>query len=345
VPIPGFYGWEVPGKPISIQLSLDVVERLQQDVMRGFGAVPRRGAEVGGILLGTAAGAEPTVRVEDYVLVPIEYKRGPSYRLSDDDVTAFDAAVRQSRNGKLLRPVGFFRSHTRDGVGLSGEDVELLSNYFPELETIALLIRPFATKPSGAGFYFKEQGVFQSGPPLLEFPLSRSALAPGDVSASKSRRDSRIQASAPPDIVRTAVPPTVPAANKRRSWPVLPTMLLLVGVLLGYQAALSIRPQSPAPFNLALSVTQSRGELQLKWDRQSLAIRSAQKGILTIEDGSYNRTINLAEAELQSGGTGPYRPLSKQVRFRLDVFPNQRNSVSETIDWILSSEPSGRLTK
>ena len=328
VPIPGFYVWQIPGKSISIQLKLDVVDRLQQDVMRGFGAVPRRGAEVGGILLGAAASAGPALRVEDYVLVPIEYKRGPSYRLSDNDVAAFDAAVRQSRNGRILRPIGFFRSHTRDGVGLSDEDLGLLSNFLPEPETIALLIRPFATKPCVAGFYFKEQGVFQSGAPLLEFPLRRSALAPGDVSASRSRRDSRIAANARPDIVRNEL------QTKRWSWPVLPIILLLVGVLLGYQAALSIRPQPPAPFNLALSVTQLGGDLQLKWDRKSPAIGSAQKGILTIEDGSYNKAINLTGADLESGSIAPYHPQSKHVRFHLDVFPNPRNSVSETIDWI-----------
>ena len=327
MPIPGFYVWEVPGKSILIQLKLDVVDRLQQDVMLGFGGVPRRGAEVGGILLGTATSAGPALRVEDYVPVPIEYKRGPSYRLSDDDLQAFDSAVRQSRNGKLLRPVGYFRSHTRDGVGLSAEDIALLSNYFPEPETVALLIRPFATRPSVAGFYFKEQGVFQSGAPLLEFPLRRSVLAPGDVPASKSRRDSRSEVSAPPDIVRNEV------HTKRWSWPVLPAGLLLVGVLLGYQAALSIRPQPPAPFNLALTVIQSGGDLQLKWDRKSSAIGSAQKGILTIEDGSYKKAISLTGADLERGSIAPYHPQSKHARFRLDVFPNPRNSVSETIDW------------
>ena len=113
----------------------------------------------------------------------------------------------------------------------------------------------------------------------------------------------------------------------------LPAILLLVGVLLGYQAALTISPRSPTPFNLALSVTQSGGDLQLKWDRQSLAIRSAEKGILTIEDGSYNKAINLTRAELESGSIVPYHPQSRHVRFRLDVFPNPRNCVSETIDW------------
>jgi hypothetical protein len=340
VPIPGFYVWEVPGKSVSIQLSLDVVDRLQQDVMRGFGAVPRRGAEVGGILLGAAASAGP-VRVEDYELVPIEYKRGPSYRLSPDDLQAFEAALRQSRGGKILSPIGYFRSHTRAGVGLCDEDLELLSNLFPRPETIALLIRPFGTKPSVAGFYFKEAGAFQSGAPLLEFPFRRSDLAPGEASVPRPRREhSRTDTSAAREIVRTEAPQTsvdtAPSATARspRNWPVLPTILLLVGMLLGYQAALTIRPRPPAPYYLALSVTQSGGELQLKWDRQSPAIRVAQKGTLAIEDGAYNKAINLTQANLQSGSTVPYRPQTKHVRFRLDVFPTLRNSVSETIDWV-----------
>ena len=138
--------------------------------MRGFGAVPRRGAEVGGILLGAAASAGPALRVEDYVLVPIEYKRGPSYRLSDNDVAAFDAAVRQSRNGRILRPIGFFRSHTRDGVGLSEEDLGLLSNYLPEPESIALLIRPFATKPCVAVFISRSREFFRAAHLCSSFP-------------------------------------------------------------------------------------------------------------------------------------------------------------------------------
>jgi hypothetical protein len=179
VAIPGFYVWEVPGKPVSIQISLDVVDRLQQDVIRGFGAVPRRGAEVGGILLGTASSGG-SVRIEQYELIPIEYKRGPSYLLSPEDVEAFEASLNDLRKGSAVHPVGYFRSHTRDGVGLGDEDRELLGRYFPEPGTVALLIRPFGTKPSIAGFYFKEDAEFQSGPPLLEFPFRRKDLAPDE---------------------------------------------------------------------------------------------------------------------------------------------------------------------
>jgi len=342
VPIRGFYVWEVPGKEISIQLSLDVVDRLQQDVMRGFGAVPRRGAEVGGVLLGTVASAGPAVRVQNYVLVPIEYKHGPSYRLSENDLDAFQAAVRKSRDEKILRPIGYFRSHTRDGVGLSDEDLALLLNCFPEPETIALLIRPFATKPSVAGFYFKEQGVFQSGPPLLEFPLRRRSLAPGDTAVG-------VDTSAAPDIVRTVRTETprpaaiAPAAQRYRRWPVVPIFLLLIGILLGYQAALNVHSPLDS-YSLQLVVTPSGRDVQLEWNRQSPAIRGARKAILTIEDGSYNKTTQLTQTELEKGSAVRYHPITKLVRFRLDVFPNLRNSISETVDWIVPAK-GGRLTE
>jgi len=129
VPISGFYVWEVPGKWISIELSLDLVDRLQQDVIRGFGALPRRGAEVGGILLGAVSGGGRVVRVEDYQEVPIEYRRGPSYLLSEVDTKAFEAELAQLRNNGASagRPIGYFRSHTRDGVGLAEEDLDLVS--------------------------------------------------------------------------------------------------------------------------------------------------------------------------------------------------------------------------
>src|ERR1035438_9794061 len=166
------YVWEPADKAISIRLSLDVVDRMQQDVMRGFGAVPKRGAEVGGVLLGRAiAGDKTVVTIDDYVLVPIEYKRSPSYLLSEEDARNFATAVEGAGSSPdpLLRPLGYFRSHTRDGVGLGPEDIAILGLHFPGPEAVALIIKPYATKVSQAGFYFKENGEFQSGPPLLEF--------------------------------------------------------------------------------------------------------------------------------------------------------------------------------
>src|SRR5271154_7484672 len=85
---PGYYVWDAPGQPAIIHLHLDVLDRLSAEAMRGFGAVPKRGAEVGGLLLGSIepgrAGHPAVVRIEDFEAVECEYQRGPSYLFTND---------------------------------------------------------------------------------------------------------------------------------------------------------------------------------------------------------------------------------------------------------------------
>lgn len=362
------YVWAPPGKSLSVRLSLDVVDRMLQDVMRGFGAVPKRGAEVGGVLLGrTAPGEKLIVTIDDYELVPIEYKRSPSYLLSEEDARTFEGVVERTRSNPdpLLRPVGYFRSHTRDSVGLGPEDLAIFNLHFPEPDAVALIVKPFATRVSQAGFYFKEDGNLQSGLPLLEFPFRRRDLDPGGGPGSRGRPagGSPIQAmpSARHDLARTvraaaqraAEPPAEepglepespgvefplePKPKRREVWLPVSFILFLLGVLLGFLAAnLSLRPQLPAgsndPYNLNLTVTKQGNDLLVKWDRTALAIRTASKGSLTIEDGGYRKVVQWNAQDLQSGSV-VYPPGSNNVKFRLEVVLSGRDSLVETVEW------------
>src|SRR5947209_7840982 len=98
----GYYVWEIPGKSVVVHLHLDVVDRLLSDVMRGFGAVRKRGAEVGGILIGSIERDDVSiVRIDDFEAVECDYKRGPSYQLTEDDGEAFrDACERWQPDGR-----------------------------------------------------------------------------------------------------------------------------------------------------------------------------------------------------------------------------------------------------
>ncbi|MGI8742098.1 MAG: hypothetical protein ACR2NN_05935 [Bryobacteraceae bacterium] len=356
---PGSYLFEVPGKPVSIYLSLDVVDRLQQDVMRGFGAVPKRGAEVGGILLGSAShDGRLLVDIEDYEMAPIEYKRGPSYQLSASDLESFQAILDRLRAGTDpdLKPVGFFRSHTREGTGLVQDDLDLLKRSFPDPNAVVLLIKPYATRVSTATFLFSENGGFEPGSPLLEFPFRRKLLAPDDDTPPKRPRapaDSAHQPE-PPETVSRRLPQAQPldtgyaelsesevehpqeSAQSRWIWVPLSFIFLLVGVLLGFQAALTLRPQNAAgnsdPFDLQLNVSKDGDNLNVRWDRQARAIRSATRGVLVIVDGLYNKTVDLDPSQLQTG-TVVYRHNSGEVRFRLEVYPRERDMIVETVDW------------
>src|ERR1700680_1342973 len=94
----GYYVWEVPGKPVVVHLHLDVVDRILAEVMRGFGAVPKRGAEVGGVLLGTIENGDPSiVRIEDFESVECAYRRGPSYLFADEEQDIFEEACERWR--------------------------------------------------------------------------------------------------------------------------------------------------------------------------------------------------------------------------------------------------------
>jgi len=371
---PGVYVWTAPDKRVAIHLKLDVVDSMQQDVMRGFGAVPKRGAEVGGILLGSARreGAL-VVRVDDFELVPVEYRHGPSYLMSDTDRDNFREALERVRaDAGRPAPVGFFRSQTRDGVGLGTEDRELLERFFPGTDAVVLLIRPFATKPSMAGFYVQENGTFPEGPPLEEFPFRRKELAPDEAEPAVRRspgeprsprllgqtrreavRSAEVEAPAPatvpapapapeaktepPKSVEPDAPPAVESA-RRRSWSWIPVSLLflLLGVGLGFWTALTLRPAQrtiPAEtFRLSLTAVKTGDNLHVKWDRQAAAIRAAERGVLTIDDGTFTKTLDLDAGQLQNGSV-VYKHYSNDVRFRLQVFPNSRDSVMETLEW------------
>jgi hypothetical protein len=338
---------------VSVHLSLDVVDRLLQDSMRGFGAVPKRGAEVGGVLLGTLESTDgPRVRVDDYELVPIEYKRGPSYLLSDTDLEAFTEVMGRLRSRTELAPVGFFRSQTRDAAGLTPEDLELLDRFLPQPETVVLLIKPYATRVSTAGFYFQEDGRYQDGPPLVEFPLRRRDLAPDDPGPAPEREEPRVSRPFPPhradsepsdsalsDAGSATATPLVRDAGQqtprpRWIWFPLSFIFLLLGVLLGFQAASTMRPTTPAgdPYSLSLTAEKSGDNLHIKWDRQAPAIRTALKGVLGIEDGAYSKTVDLDPSQLQTGSV-VYHHNSNHVRFRLEVFAKDRDSLTETHEW------------
>jgi len=363
----GYYVWEVAGKPVVVCVQLDVIDRILQEVMRGFGLVPKRGAEVGGVLIGSMEhdGEQTIVRVDDFELVDCEYKRGPSYLFLDEDRGVLEEAASRwpAEEGRPAYAVGFFRSHTRDGMSLSEEDVGLLDEYFPSPEQVALLIKPFGTKVSMAGFFFREEGEFQAATPLEfpfrrreltgeEEPVRRTAEERGTARRARGIRDGRVEAqmadAAPERLIHEAPVYIAPSKSRLRSaiWVPLSFVFLLFGVALGLMIGVTRGPgHDVADFSLGLvvakagapeatsdSAKESGYNLSVKWDRSSAAVRSAQHGVLEIEDGQFTKSVDLDTAQLANGSI-VYRNSSATVRFRLTVYPRSRVSVTETAEW------------
>ncbi len=349
--VPGYFVWEIPGKPVAVHLHLDAVDRLLAEAMRGLSAIPKRGAEVGGILLGTIEEGDPAVvRVEDFEPVACEYRRGPSYQFSGDEASAFEEACErwQPSASERVYAVGYFRSHTRDGLALAPEDLELLDRHFPAPSHIALLIRPYATKVSTGGLFSRENGAFQQATPL-EFPFRRREMTGEEAPPRRplTERKPRMREMRPAAGESFAPEPSeqpeltyavAPAARSRlgRAWIPLSFLSLLVGVVLGFQFAMTMGSRTsggdPRDVSLALSVAKTDDNLSVKWNRGATAIRTAQRGLLEIEDGGYTKSVDLDAAQLKNGSI-LYRNSSSTVRFRLVVYPAARVSVTETMEW------------
>ena len=160
-----------------MRIGHDVIDRMTVDIMKGFGVTRRRGTEVGGVLLGKISGGEePVVHVYDYETVPCEYSQGPSYVLSERDLQTFRHAVNQW--AKEISPdqyvVGYFRSHTRDGLFLDETDAKVFHQHLKDPLAVALVIKPYATRASEAAFFLQSGGRLESQPTLPEFQFIRS---------------------------------------------------------------------------------------------------------------------------------------------------------------------------
>jgi len=172
-----FYRWEVAGKPIAILFSLDLMDRLEREVLESFKAVTKRGSEIGGVLGGrVVAGSQPTVIVEQFEPVECDYSRGPLYLLSDEDKVRMKQALeRVARPGGGASVAGFFRSNTRRELVLDEEDQSVAKEFFSDPNNVFLLVRPFAMKPSAGAFFFWEGGQLPEES-YQQFPFKRAEL-------------------------------------------------------------------------------------------------------------------------------------------------------------------------
>ena len=148
--------WEVPACPFPIEFAAEKLEEIRLAVTDQFYALPRGGLEIGGVLFGLREGNE--LRIQDYRMIECEHLTGPSFLLSEKDRAGLARLLEESaKDEKLagLAPVGWFHSHTRSGIFLSPQDLEIHETFFPEPQQIALVLRPANLDPTRAGYFFR----------------------------------------------------------------------------------------------------------------------------------------------------------------------------------------------
>lgn len=230
--IEGYLVQTTPDGAVEIRIAEAVVRAISVEAMSGFGVTRRRGAEVGGLLLGSVK--KGVFSVEDCEIVPCEYAYGPSYLLSDNDAPKFAETVLRNRAapGVSRYAVGWFRSHTRDGLQPDAPDFELFHRHFPGSSAALLLIKPYASRPPDAAVFLPQGGRLASEP-ALEFGLAVAPAAPQPAVSAKAE-PAQLAAAAPrvapepdppppPPVAPEPVPPPDPPQPKPVVLPRIPT--------------------------------------------------------------------------------------------------------------------------
>ena len=330
--------WSVPECPFTITYVPEVMDNMRLAVMDAFFSLPRGGAEIGGVLLGTHA--QSRVNILDSVPIECEHATGPSFVLSLRDESKLQevlSEVKRRRDG--LQVVGWYHSHTRSEIFLSNIDLELHQRFFPEVWQIALVLKPHTFQPMRGGFFFRNAGgSMRSDASCREFAIQPMPMRPvpagapaADGAATAPQREAEAPRSAPASVaipVSNEEPVAEPAsmevlplaldtpkfaqvASQQRSglwWKVI--LALSVGLLVGivYQTRdLWLPKVLPAPrvskaASLDLTALDTGGQLLIRWDPSSAAVQQALSGELSITDGTtMAKRISLDPDHLRSG--------------------------------------------
>lgn len=163
-----------PSRGPVVLIRRDAARGIHAEAMAGLNALPRRGAEIGGLLLGSRAAG--SVTIESFASVESEHRYGPSYLLSERDIQALARAV----SGKYtsLEVVGYYRSHTRPEFAPDSQDIEVIDRLFPNRQALFLLVRPFKSGASEAALYAPGDTGLEALGNASPFPFTETAARP-----------------------------------------------------------------------------------------------------------------------------------------------------------------------
>ena len=320
--------WTAPECPFSIDYVHQVFDDIRLAIVDAFCSLPRGGAEIGGILMGEWQSGRLTI--SGYAPLDCEHAHGPSFSLSpNDEQRLHDLIARAPADFPGLVPVGWYHSHTRTEIALSEADLEIHRRFFPEPWQVALILKPYAMRPTRAGFFFRESsGAIHSEAayrefaiealPVLRVPVA-DAVPPVPLSEARPRvlrteRNLTIGTPEPAEHTEPALPATAPEpataavavpeflrveppAARRWAMPLLIAIALAGAGGISYYsqgawlpkviAAVRSSPAVPeTPPQLRLSAADLNGQLQIRWNQNVPAVRSATGGLLEISDGA-----------------------------------------------------------
>ncbi len=182
----GYALWISPDGSLRVNYSLALFSEIDALVNDGYRRIAHGGIETGGILFGTKNGG--LVRIEAYRPIECQHAFGPSFVLSESDLTALREQLAASdADPELLglKPIGWFIGHTRSALLLSDREVTWFDTFFPQPGSLTVLIKPERFHPTRFGFLVRtddsqlERDASQN---TVILPLSSQAPVPANLS-------------------------------------------------------------------------------------------------------------------------------------------------------------------
>lgn len=294
---------------LSVECPWAILEEIHAVVQEGFRRLSKGGVEVGGILFGRRA--DQIIRILAWRPIPCEHARGAGFLLSNEDkqrLMGMMEAAESDPQLQVLEPVGWFVSHTRSGVELTEDDMEVYRQFFPEPWQVTLVFKPEKGEPSRAGFFVRERGeVLRRESSYQEFTVENMrSVVPRPIQPTADRRPF----SARRDGVATVAPR---APGRAFVWASVAVGLLACA--LAVFALPQLRTVNGGQ-NVRLSLLDAAGQLRVEWDRESAVVRNADSAVLYIEDAGKLDPIEL-DRETTHSGSVTYHRLSEDVKVRL----------------------------
>ena len=343
--------WSAPECPISIEYSLRVLDDIRLAVTEAFFSLPRGGAEIGGVLLGSCAGGK--LRITGHLPLDCEHATGPSFTLSARDEAELEKLLQSPEcRQRGARAVGWYHSHTRSEIFLSDADLAIHSRYFPEAWQVALVLKPHTFEPTRAAFFFRERsGQVQSAASAGEFALEPLPIRTAESSEPDEVREPAPAAEAAPRMAATreteAQVPQFLITREERSWRWLKRLLALaVGLALGcilfatrelwlFRAIDGIRPSAAyGPGPLGLSTVETDGQMQIRWNPHAPKVQRGTGAVLTILDGDKIPRGVLLDADHLLSGVFSYAPQHERVDVTLALKEPDGQEVRESTTFL-----------
>lgn len=322
------FRWRFSDSGPDIRMRWPAIAGIESEVIEGFKALPKRGAEVGGALLGHQ-GPAGDFFIDSWRAIPIEHRSGPSYVLSEADIAAwrnFAAQARSSGEGFI----GIYRSQTRPGLGVTPEDCAIVEKFLPREKGVLLLIKPLSVSESVATFYLCDGGAIrESSGQSREFSFGGKFAPPGAMLEAPEPAPPS-PPSPPPAVQPPASPVEPPARLSRSRWPsiIFPLSAVVAGSAAGFyiHARGGIAPENPvsAPFareefdrGLNLRAQPSASGMDLVWDADSPLLQRADHGDLVVDSSRARSDLRLTAAQLRSGAVqlhGSFGPTRFELR-------------------------------